>query len=228
MAVCCPFPDEIEAAASSIREETGAEVVPAVVDFTEPGATVAWLDQVAARWGGLDVVVPNSGGPAPGRFGHTKPEDWDAAYHLTLRSALEAAYAARPHMERGGAVLFMTGPVVRQPLEMLVLSGVMRAGVSFLAKALSDEWAPDGIRVNHLIPAHILTPRVMSLQEDTAKRRSLTVAEVRAAEEATIPLRRMGSADEVASAAVFLLSDAASYITGATLLVDGGWVRAVV
>jgi 3-oxoacyl-[acyl-carrier protein] reductase len=228
VAMCSHSRERIETAAASVRDETGAEVVPAVVDFAEAGATTAWLDSVATRWGGLDLVVPNSGGPAPGRFADGKPEDWDVAYRLTLRSALEAAYAARPHLGRGSAMLFMTGPVARQPLGMLVLSGVMRGGVSFLAKALSDEWAPDGIRVNHLIPGRILTDRVTVLEEANARRRGLSVIEVRTADEVAIPLRRSGSPEELAAAAVFLLSDAASYITGATLQVDGGMVRAIV
>jgi 3-oxoacyl-[acyl-carrier protein] reductase len=228
VAVCSRSRERIEAAAASIRKETGAEVIASAADLAQPGATAAWLDDIAAQWGGLDLVVPNSGGPAPGRFADGKPEDWDAAYHQTLRPALEAALFARRHMGRGSAMLFLTGPVARQPAPMLVLSGVMRGGVSFLAKALSDEWAPDGIRVNHLIPGRILTDRVTQLEEATARRRNITVEETRAADEAAIPLHRSGTPEELAAAAVFLLSDAASYITGATLQVDGGMVRAIV
>ena len=219
--------DRIEAAAVRIREETGAEVMAATVDFTEPGATTAWLDDVAAHWGGLDLLVPNSGGARACRFADATPDDWDDAYRLTLRSALEAAAAARPHLGRGGAVLFMTGPVVRQPHPMLVLPGVMRSGVSYLAKALSDEWAADGIRVNQIIPGRIATERTLELERETAERLGGTPDQARAAQQAAISLGRYGTLDEFAAAAVFLLSDAASYITGATLAVDGGMIRAV-
>jgi 3-oxoacyl-[acyl-carrier protein] reductase len=210
----------IERAAASLREETGAEVLPAVVDVGEPGATAAWIEGLAAEWGGLDLVVANAGGPPPGRFADTRSKDWDAAYRLTLRSALELAAAARPHMAAGSAVLFMTGPVVRQPVGTLVLSGIMRAGVASLAKALADEWAPAGIRVNHIIPGR--------LDADTAQRRGVSLEEAQAGYEAIIPLGRYGTVEEFAKAAVFLLSDAAAYITGATLNVDGGMIRPIV
>jgi len=218
----------IERAAASVREEIGAEVIPAVVDLTEAGAGTAWIEGLAATWGGLDLVVANAGGPPPGRFADTRPKDWDAAYRLTLRSALELAAAARPHLGPGSAVLLMTGAVVRQPVGTLVLSGIMRSGVATLAKALADEWAPAGIRVNHLIPGRIATERVAALDSDTAQRLGVSLEEARAGYEAAIPLGRYGAVEEFARAAVFLLSDAAAYITGATLNVDGGMVRAIV
>lgn len=221
-------PERIEAAASSLRAEAGTEVLGSAVDFARAGATTAWFDDVASRWGGLDLVVPNTGGPAAGRFDDSRPKDWDAAYYLTLRSALEAAESARSHLSRGGAMLFMTGPVVRQPHPMLVISGVMRSGVSFLAKALSDEWAAAGIRVNQIIPGRIATERVAELESATADRLGGTAADARAVQQAAIPLQRYGSVSEFAAAAVFLLSEAASYITGATLSVDGGMLRPVV
>jgi len=218
----------IEAAAEAIHRETGAEVVAEVADLARPGAATAWLDGLAARWGGLDLIVPNAGGPSPGRFADTGPDDWDAAYRLTLRSALEAAFAGRRHLGRGGAMLFLTGAVVRQPSPRLVLSGIMRSGVSTLAKALADEWAGDGIRVNHLIPGRIATDRVAELDEETAAKAGITVAEARARFEAAIPLGRYGRPEEFAAAAAFLLSEAAAYITGATLAVDGGMIRSIV
>jgi 3-oxoacyl-[acyl-carrier protein] reductase len=228
VAICSRDRSRIEAAAAAIAEATGAEVVPAVVDVARAGALTTWIDEVAAHWGGLDLVVANAGGPPPGRFADVGPDDWDAAYRLTLRSALESASAARAHMGPGSAVLFMTGPVVRQPAPTLFLSGVMRSGVAALAKFLADEWAPAGIRVNHLIPGRIATERVAALDTDTARRRGVNLEEARAGYEAQIPLGRYGSVEELARVAVFLLSDAAGYVTGATLNVDGGMIRAIV
>ncbi len=228
VAVCGRDRERIEAAAASIRAETGSEVLPAVVDVSVGGEVTDWIDGLAAHWHGLDLVVPNAGGPPPGRFADFGPDDWDAAYRLTLRSALETARAARPHLPRGSSLLFMTAVSVRQPIATLVLSMVFRSGVSALAKGLADEWAADGIRVNHLVPGRIATDRVAALDEESAQRRGLAVAQVRTEREATIPLGRYGHASEFAAAAVFLLSDAAAYITGATLAVDGGLLRPIV
>jgi 3-oxoacyl-[acyl-carrier protein] reductase len=225
--ICSRDRGRIDSAAASISAETGAEVVPSVCDVADPGSATAWVDEAARRWGGLDVLVPNAGGPPPGWFGETEPADWDAAYRLTLRSAMETARAARPHLGRGSAVVFMTSVPVRQPLGILALSTIFRAGVSVLAKLLADEWAADGIRVNHLIPGRIATTRLIELDEDEALRRGATSGEVRAGLERSIPLGRYGDPGELAAAVVFLVSEAASYVTGATLQVDGGMMRAL-
>lgn len=228
VAICGREVGRIERAAGAIREATGAEVIPAVVDVSVGGRVTKWLDEVADRWDGLDLVVANAGGPPPGTFADSEPDGWDAAYRLTLRSALETARAARPHLSRGGVMLFMTAASVRQPVATLVLSTVFRSGVSALAKVLADEWAPHGIRVNHLIPGRIATERVAELDEELARRAGSTVAEARVQSEARIPLGRYGRTEELAAAAVFLLSDTATYITGATLAVDGGMIRPIV
>ena len=228
LAICSREEERITAAAAAIREATGAEVLPSAVDVTCAGSPAAWIDATAARWGGLDIVVSNAGGPAPGRFADLVPDDWDAAYRLTLRSVLETVRAAEPHLGPGSAVVLMTSLTVKEPLGNLVLSTVFRAGVSALAKALADEWAPRGIRVvNQLIPGRIVTARVAAMDEATARRTGVPVAEVRARQEGAIPMGRYGEPDEFARAAVFLVSGAASYITGASLTVDGGLIRSI-
>jgi len=228
LAICSREADRIASAAARLRAETGAEVWPSAVDVTLPGALTAWIDATAGRWEGLDVVVSNAGGPPPGPFGDLEPDDWDAAYRLTLRSAMETARAAEPHLGPGSAVLFMTSLTVKEPLGNLVLSTIFRAGVSALAKSLADEWAARGIRVNQLIPGRIVTARVAAMDEATARRRGVPIAEVRAGQEAAIPMGRYGRPDEFAAAAAFLVSGAASYITGASLAVDGGLLRSIV
>jgi len=227
VAVCSRDRERVTSAASAISADTGAEVRASVCDVSHPGATTEWLDGIAGDWGGLDLVVPNSGGPPPGRFSELTADQWDAAYRLTLRSALEAAQAARPHLAAGGAMLFSTSASVREPVGTLLLSTVFRAGVAALAKSLADEWAGDGIRVNHLVPGRIATERVAALDEDAARRRGVPAEEVRTGFHQAIPMGRYGHPDEFAAAAVFLLSDAASYITGATLQVDGGMLRQI-
>jgi len=228
LAICSRDANRIAAAAARLREATGAEVWASTVDVTAPGALTGWIDAAAGRWGGLDVVVSNAGGPAAGRFADLGPDDWDGAYRLTLRSAMETARAAEPHLGPGSAVLFMTSLTVKEPLGNLVLSTIFRAGVSALAKSLADEWAARGIRVNQLIPGRIVTARVAAMDEATARRRGIPVAEVRSGQEAAIPLGRYGRPDEFAAAAAFLVSGAAAYITGASLAVDGGLLRSIV
>ena len=154
-------------------------------------------------------------------------DDFDTAYRLLVRSSLIAASTARPHLSSGASVLFMTSTSVREPLAALSLSTIFRGSISSLAKLLADEWAAAGIRVNHLIPGRIGTERIEELDGYLAEQRGVTVDDVRAQYEDAIPLGRYGNPDEYAAAAVFLLSDAASYITGASLQVDGGFLREI-
>lgn len=219
--------DRVADAADRIREAHGVEVTASVVDITDGHSLQRWINTTGENWDGLDLVVPNGGGPKAAVFDETSPEDWDRSYQLILKSALLAASTARPHMKSGSSLLFMTSISVREPLAALAMSTVFRAGVTSLAKLLADEWAGDGIRVNHLIPGRIQTERVEELDSYLAAQRDTSIDEIRAGYETAIPLGRYGTADEYAAAAVFLLSDAASYITGASLQVDGGVLRGI-
>jgi len=135
--------------------------------------------------------------------------------------------APLPHMSRGAAILTITSSSVIEPIERLGLSTVMRSGVLGLVKTLADELAPDGIRVNNLIPGRIDTERVAQLDQGASQRLGIPVEEVRAQSIAKIPLKRLGTIDEFGAAGAFLLSPAAAYITGASLRVDGGMIRSV-
>ena len=225
--LCSRSNERASATAEYIASQTGSVVRGTQVDVADDGAICAWVDDVADRHGGLDIVIPNAGGPGVGTFDTTSPADWDAAYALTLRSAMSFAAASKPHMGSGSALLFMTSISVREPISVLSMSTVFRAGVTSLSKLLANDWAPDGIRVNHLIPGRIATERVASLDASAAAAAGVTMAEVRASNEASIPLGRYGEPEEYASAAAFLVSPAASYITGATLQVDGGVIKGI-
>jgi len=220
-------PDRITATARRIESKTGASVRGSAVDVRSEEAIADWVDQAAARLGGLDIVIPNAGGPRAGTFDETESTDWDDAYQLTLRSALVFARASRPHLHEGGAMLFMTSGSVREPNSVLSMSTIFRSGVAALAKLLADDWGPAGIRVNHLIPGRIHTERVDELDRRAAETRGVTIEDIREAGGASIPLGRYGTPDEFAAAAVFLVSPAASYITGATVRVDGGAIRSI-
>ncbi len=169
----------------------------------------------------------NAGGPPPGQFLDLSPSDWESASRLTLMSAVRLCYAVIPSMRRQGvgSILAITSVSVKQPLRNLVLSNSLRMAVVGLVKTLATELAPCGIRVNSICPGWTRTDRVGKLLRDRARRNDTTVEEEAAAAAQDIPLGRMGTPDEFANAAAFLLSPAASYITGVCLLVDGGLYR---
>jgi 3-oxoacyl-[acyl-carrier protein] reductase len=154
---------------------------------------------------------------------------WQAAFELLLLSAVRMIRLAVPSMiaRGGGSILLATSSAVKEPIGNLSLSSVMRTSVSSLSKTLAAELAPHKIRVNQLIPGRISTDRVQEIDADNAQRSGITVPEQQKRVFATIPLARYGDPDEFAAAAVFLLSDAAGYITGASLQVDGGMLRGV-
>lgn len=214
-------------ASAAIAAATGATVHGMVCDVSQEESIASFVAASVEAMGGLDLVVPNAGGPPYGVFGDLTAEQWDDAYRLVLSSSVSFARHVRPHLGPGSSVLFMTSTSVREPIGTMLLSTVFRSGVAALAKALATEWALAGIRVNHLIPGRIFTERVQALDEEAARRRGVDVAEVRRGSEAAIPLGRYGHPSEFARAAVFLLSDAASYVTGATLQVDGGLLHGV-
>ena len=196
-------------------------------DVTNPDSVASWVESAAAWGGGIDVLVVNAGGPPAILLKDATDEQWMAAFQLTLMSAVRLIRAALPHMRESGAILTVTSSSVREPISTLGLSTVMRAGVFGMVKVLSEELAPQGIRVNNLIPGRIETDRVIHLDNLTAQRTGNTPESIRAGHESRIPLKRLGTPDEFGAAAAFLLSPTASYITGASLRVDGGAMRSV-
>ncbi len=227
VSICSHIAEEIEAAGARLREETRAEVLATVCDLRDPVAIETWVKRTVDAWGRIDALFINAGGPPAGTFKELTDEQWQAAFELTLMSAVRMIRAALPHMIAGGAIVASTSSSVREPIERLGLSNVMRAGVAGLIKTLADELAPQGIRANTLLPGRIDTARVAQLDQARAAKLGLSVEEVRAQSIATIPLGRLGTIDEYGTAAAFLLSPVASYITGATLRVDGGKIRSI-
>ncbi len=227
VSICSRTADEIEAAAERLRNETGAEVLANVCDVTRDDDILKWVQNTTAQWGPIDALAVNAGGPPTGLLKDFKDEQWQAAFELTLLSSARMIRAALPHMIHGGAILTVTSSSVKEPIARLGLSTVMRAGVAGMVKTYADELAGDGIRVNNLIPGRILTDRVESLDRNAAERSGQSVDEVRTASIQKIPLKRLGTIEDFGAAAAFLLSPAASYITGATLQVDGGAMRSI-
>jgi 3-oxoacyl-[acyl-carrier protein] reductase len=216
-------------AGARIERETGATVLAMPVDVRSKEAIDRWVQESAARFGGIDALMTNSGGPPAGPAISFDDRAWQDAAELLLFSTLRMVRAAVPHMQTrgGGAILMSTSSSVKEPIQNLGLSTVLRASVSALAKTLAIELAPSGIRVNQIIPGRIDTDRVRQLDEINAQKQGITPAEARAKAEAAIPLGRYGQAEEFGRVGAFLLSDAAAYMTGATVQVDGGQIRSV-
>ena len=219
----------IEGAATRIETETGGRVIAMPVDVRDKAAIERWIAHVAETFGGIDALMTNSGGPPAGDAVSFDDSAWQEAADLLLFSTIRMIRAAVPHMERrgGGAILVSTSSSVKEPVPNLGLSTVLRASVSALSKTLAGELAGRKIRVNQIIPGRIDTDRVRHLDEVNAKKGGITVDQAKAKAVAAIPMGRYGVADEFGRVGAFLLSDAASYMTGATVQVDGGQIRSV-
>lgn len=225
VSICSRTEADIEAAARRLHDETGSEILASVCDMCQASSIEAWVAATIARFGQIDAVLVNAGGPPAGRLSDFGDHQWQAAFELTLMSAVRLVRAVLPHLSRGGAILTVTSSSIREPIARLGLSTVMRAGVAGFVKTLADELASDGIRVNNLLPGRIDTERVAQLDRNTAANLGITPEEARRRSEVEIPLQRLGTIEEYGAAAAFLLSPAAAYITGASLQVDGGKMR---
>ncbi|MFL7790814.1 MAG: SDR family oxidoreductase [Anaerolineae bacterium] len=229
IAICARGKEQLEKTAAEIGAETGRQVVPIQADISDPKTASILVESTVEQLGQLDILVTNAGGPPPGQFLDLTPEDWETGARLTLMSAVRLLYAAVPVMKKqpGGSILAITSIAVKQPLPNLVLSNSLRLSIIGLIKTLADELAPFNIRVNGICPGWTHTDRVDQLLRDRAKRKLTTLEEEAAKVAIDIPLGRMGTPEEFAKAATFLVSPAASYITGVSLLVDGGMYRGV-
>jgi len=227
VALCARGRESLRKSATEIEAETGREPLTILADISDPTAASTLVEATVERFGRLDILVTNAGGPPPGQFLDLTPDDWEAAIQLTLMSAVRLCYAAVPVFKEqgGGSILTMTSITVKQPLPNLILSNSLRLGVTGLVKTLADELAPHGIRVNSICPGWTRTARVDQLLRDRAARNGTRPEEEAIKVAAAIPLGRMGTPEEFAAAAAFLVSEAASYITGVSLLVDGGMYR---
>ncbi len=228
LAICSRRLDAIEATAEEVRW-LGAEVLALAADLMRAEDIANLVQRTVERFSGVDILVTNAGGPPAGRFDDFDDAAWQAGYELTLLSAIRLIRAALPSMRQrgGGVIITMTSSSIKQPIPNLILSNVFRAGVAALAKTLADELAPDNIRVNNVVPGRIATERIAQLDQANAARLGVDVETVRQSMLAQIPLRRYGEPEEFADAVVFLASERASYITGATLQVDGGMIRSL-
>lgn len=211
-------------------QEIGGEssAMASVCDVSDGPAVQPWVESVVEHYGRLDGIVCNAGGPTPGMFDDLDDSAWEQAFQLTLMSTVRLIRSAIPHLKKqGGAILTLTSSSIKEPIDFLLLSNVMRSGVASLAKSLSKQLASEGVRVNNLVPGLINTDRMIQLDTGLAAASGISFDEQRQNMASNIPMGRYGEPDEFGKAGAFLLSPAASYITGATLVVDGGTMKVV-
>lgn len=216
--------DALTALAAELGERSAA-TCPVDLAHPDAGARVAAAAE-AAFGDRLDGVVVNGGGPAPGHALDLDDATWQAAYELLVGGPLRLLRALAPRLREGGAILFVTSSSVRQPISGLDTSNVLRPGVAALAKTLAIQLGPRGIRVNTIAPGRFDTDRVRELDDARAGASGRPLTEIRESMRRAIPLGRYGDPAEFARAAVFLLSDEASYVSGVALGVDGAAVTA--
>jgi len=219
--------ENAKAAAEKIATGTGSQVIGLAGDVSDPSVPERLIAQTVEAFGGLDLLVTNAGGPPPGPFESHDEAAWQKAIDLSLMSHVRLIRAALPTLRQSDAasVLTVTSISVKQPVENLILSNSVRGATVGLTKSLAIELGKDGIRFNSILPGWTETERVIELMTARATANKSTVEEEAAKQSTQSPLGRMGSPEEFANAAVFLLSPAASYITGVMLNVDGGMYK---
>jgi 3-oxoacyl-[acyl-carrier protein] reductase len=213
----------VRGAAEKLPSAVGVEI-----DLTDPGATDALVGAAQERFGPVDVLVLNGGGPPPGLAVDFTPEQLADAVALLVQPHQRLVRAVLPGMrERGfGRIVAIGSSGVQAPLERLVASNAARAALAGYLKTLATEVAADGVTVNMVLPGRIATDRTASIDNATAERTGTSPEEARAQSEAAIPAGRYGTPDEFASVVTFLASAAAAYVTGEQIRCDGGLVRA--
>ncbi|HET7293683.1 MAG TPA: SDR family oxidoreductase [Vicinamibacteria bacterium] len=227
VALCGRDAVRIREAADAIARESGRRTLPVVADVGVPEDCRRFVDEAARAFGRLDILVTNTGGPKPGGFDGVLDADWDAAYRVTLANVVNLVRSAVPHMKqaRWGRIVNVTSLSAKQPVDGLVLSNAFRAAVVGLAKTLSNELGPHGILVNNVCPGYTRTDRLDELARVRGKAAGTTPEQVIAGLAQAVPLGRIAEPDEFAAVVCFLCSERASYVTGATIPIDGGAVR---
>lgn len=224
----CSRTETIHEAADELRGVTGREILGIQADVAKAQDVKRFVAQTIERFGEIDILIINAGGPPPGGFLDLDPQAWREAIELTLMSAVHLLYQVVPHMlERGqGSIVTTQSYSVKQPIEHLILSNSLRLGVIGMMKSLANELGPQGIRVNSINPTWTMTERVDQLMADRAERNETRKEDEISKLAEAIPLGRIGTVEEFGRAIAWLASPAASFIHGHALMFDGGAVKA--
>jgi len=208
-------------------DEVGAELAQ-IADVSSAESLAAWHTETLRALGPVDILVTSTGGPPVARFLDLDEEKWRAGIESTLMNVVRMGKLVAPGMRerRWGRILHLTSYVAKQPEEELTISSTLRAGISALTKTMASQLGPDGITVNAVLMGHVLTGRQEHLADIRSKERGITREEYFAQVGATLPLRRLGRPEEIGDVVAFLASERASYVTGTSLQVDGGIIRA--
>ena len=219
----------INASADTLRAETNAEVIAVSGDVSDPSTPARIVEKAVEALGGLDILITNSGGPPAGNFEKFDDETWQQSIELIFLSHVRLIRAALPHLRKSdsASVLTVTSYSIKQPIPGLVLSNSIRSATAGLTKTLALELGGEGIRFNSILPAWTETERVYELMAHRARVNHSTVEDEMVKQAKDSPLGRMGTPQEFANVAVFLVSPAASYITGLMLSIDGGMYKGI-
>ena len=217
----------LAATRDAIAKTTASAVHAVAADLSRTDGIEQVVRSTPERFGRVDVLVTNAGGPPVGPLESHDWATWERAVGLTLRSAVELTRAVLPGMRerRWGRILHVTSLTVKQPIDGLMLSTSIRAAVTGFSRTLANEVAAHGVTINTILPGYMNTERVVELNQINATREGVPVRDVEQRVIGQIPVRRIGEPRELAALAAFLASDQASYITGQSILVDGGWAR---
>ena len=227
--ICSRTSTDLEQTAKEIRESTGAEVLTYAADLDELSSITGLIKATVSEFGALDILVNNSGGPPLARSADATEEQWETAVQRSLIFFGRMCRESLPHLkERGsGRIINILASTVYNPIPNLALSGATRMGVVAYAKSLADEVGRDGILVNNVCPGSILSDRMLSNVTSRANELGISVEDALALRAEDTAVGRVGEPVELANLVAFLASDKSTYITGTTILVDGGLVRSV-